>query len=283
MGWASPGTSPGLGVRARSLGQAYRSISTDGEAVLYNPAGLVSMPRFGIQGNYAYTFVGPVHDAGVMLMDSKTLPLAVGLSYFFDAEPFQTFAEHTFAHLAILSLAYPIFSRNLGLGINLSYRNLPKITADGSLHKVSLDTGLTMRFSRWFSVAAVGYNLIPTRVDRVPMGVGLGLSSVVLAHSEEMTPLGVYNGLTLAIDWALNGLLYAESPEHNLSVGAEYLLLTLVPLRVGYQATFAIKKTHRMAFGTGLALGNFGLDLLYSFVIGNVADSIIGFSLQYAT
>ncbi|MEM7402969.1 MAG: hypothetical protein AAF310_02995 [Myxococcota bacterium] len=274
---------PGLGVRAYSLGQAYRSIATDGEAVLYNPAGLVCMPRFAMQGNYAFSFDGPIHDAGIMLVDSKTIPLAVGLSYFFDAEPRQFFDEHTFAHLAILSLAYPIVSRNLGLGVNLSYRNLPKPDGSGAWNKVSLDVGLTMRFSRLFSLAAVGYNLIPTRLERVPMGVGLGLSSVVLAHREERTPLGVYNGLTLAIDWALHGLLYADSPENNLSVGAEYLLLMLVPLRAGYEVTFALKKTHRMNFGTGIAMGNLGLDLLYGFVIGDIGDSIIGFSLQFAT
>lgn len=292
--------SPGLGIRSQSLGEAYRAVATDGEAALYNPGGLVRLRRFGVQGAYGASPAGPVHDAGVLLMDSGTNPfLAAALGYFFDVEPVPP-RQNPFAHLVVLSLASPIVTRNVGFGLNVTYRNLPPFgegegelgDADGGspdderqepLHKISLDTGILTQLGQRVSLAAAAYNLVPTRSARAPMSVGAGISATLLGTWDEASRQGVLDGLTLASDWLMEGLLEEEITAHHFSLGVEYLLLSMVPLRAGYHATFAPQDKHRLALGSGFAWRGFGLDVVWAFLPYDIGDSLIGFALQYGS
>ena len=292
--------SPGLGIRSQSLGEAYRAVASDGEAALYNPGGLVRLRRFGLQGAYAASLAEPVHNAGALIMDSMTNPfLAASLGYFFDAGPVPP-QQNPFAHLLVLSLASPVVTRNVGFGLNISYRNLPPFAegatelddadeglptdeAQEALHKISLDTGILAQLGQRMSLAVAAYNLVPTHNARAPVSVGTGISLALFGTWDEASRQGVLDGLTLAADWLVEGLLAEEATAHHFSLGLEYLLLSMVPLRTGYHATFAPQDKHRLAFGSGVALHGFGLDVVWSFVPYDVGDSLIGFALQYGS
>jgi hypothetical protein len=276
-----------VGARAISLGEAYRATATGNDAIYFNPAGLVVIPRYSPETHYQFDLVQEQHVIDISVVDSKTSPMAAGLAYTFNGElTTRTSLQHT----ATLALAAPVADKYLSVGAGLKYVNVSDAFLGNYLNALSADLGLLSRPFGGLSFAAVGYNLIPIQSARVPLSAGFAtaldlgpLSALIFggspsfgampnaagtASSSTMGDLvGPLSGWTWEVDWHLAfATLYGT--QSRWSVGTEYLLLEMVPLRAGYQYEERAFGTgedddHLVSVGAGFIIPFFGFDIAY--------------------
>lgn len=268
-----------VGTRALSMGEAYRSIASSNDAIYFNPAGLVQLPRYSPEIHYQLNLANEEHQADVSVVDSKTSQFAAGVAYTFDGREFSKRAS--LQHTATLAMAYPFLEKMLCVGAGLKYVNVWDAVVGNYLNALSADVGLLSRLPFGVSLAGVGYNLIPIRSARVPMSAGFAgsidlgpLSAIIWGGEPTFGPMGnaagipamtadgvrgPLSGLVLAFDWHLR-FFSLEGPQHRLSAGLEYLLAEMVPIRAGYQW---LQETddHFVSIGSGFIIPYFGLDV----------------------
>ena len=61
-----------VGARALSLAEAYRATATGNDAIYFNPAGLVVIPRYSPEFHYQLNLVDDRHQIDARVVDSKT-------------------------------------------------------------------------------------------------------------------------------------------------------------------------------------------------------------------
>jgi hypothetical protein len=270
-----------VGVRALSLGEAYRSIATGNDAIYFNPAGLPELKRYAVELHYQLSLVSEQHQLDASLVDSKTSPIAVGLAYTFEGAEFSKRA--TLQHRATLALGYRIFDQLLSVGAGFKYINVSDAIAGNYLNALSADVGVLSRLPGGLSVAAVGYNLVPIQSAHVPISAGFSgtldlgpLSGLIFGGGPRMgqvanaggmstDALGELNGplqdLTVSFDWWVDfATLYG--PQSRLSTGVEYLIAAMVPLRAGYLWD-QLDNDHMVSVGAGFLSPLFGIDVGY--------------------
>ncbi len=244
------------GIRAQSLGGAYRAIANDNNAMHFNPAGLTFFRRFNLDADYIYHERNQLHWTGLSLSDSLTSALAAGLDFHVGVNS-QNPAE--LSYLTGLSLAYPIFDI-LSLGATIKYAYLPKMLSEEAVNQVTGDVGLMLKFPFGLSLAAVGYNLIPTLSKRLPLSVGLGAAfNIGGTPGTAVNPASAYSGFTIAVDWLMRNLTSGDQIKHQLSVGGEYYLFDMIPVRLGY----TWDQAHRISAGLGLFFQSIEIDAFF--------------------
>jgi hypothetical protein len=270
-----------VGVRALSMGEAYRSIATGNDAIYFNPAGLPTLKRYSIETHYQLSLASEQHQLDATVVDSKTSAFALGLGYTFEGAEFTKRA--TLEHKATLAAAYPIFGDVLSIGAGFKYVNVSDAFAGNYLNALSADLGMLSILPGGLSFAAVGYNLVPIQSARAPIsaafsatldfgplsgwlfGGGLQLGEVQTAAGVTKNVLGTSTGplqdLTLSVDWFVDfATIYGT--QSRISSGLEYLVGSSFPLRAGYiwdQKT----KDHIVSAGVGFISSYFGLDVGY--------------------
>lgn len=270
-----------VGTRALALGEAYRSIASSNDAIYFNPAGLVILPRYSPEVHYKLNLYEEEHQADASIVDSKTSSVAAGVAYTFDGRQFTKRAS--LQHTATLAVAYPFLDQMLCAGAALKYVNVWDAVIGNYLNALSADVGVLSKLPGGVSLAAVGYNLIPIKSARVPMSAGFSasldlgpLSALIFGGAPTFGPMqnaggvpsnvsggmmGPLSGLVLAFDWHLR-FFSPEGPQHRLSGGVEYLLLETVPLRAGYE-WMQETDNHLVSVGTGFIVPYFGLDVAF--------------------
>jgi hypothetical protein len=248
------------GIRTQSMGGAYRAVANGNEALHFNPAGLPFFKRFNLDADWIYHTRSQRHWTGMSLSDSLTSSLAAGLDFHVGVN---TQKAAALSYLVGLSLAYPLFDI-FSLGATIKYAYLPKILSEDVVNQVTGDIGLILKLPFGLSLAAVGYNLIPVQSKRLPLSFGLGAAfSLGSKHSGvATTAAAAYSGLTIAADWLIRDLTAKEKMEHQLSVGAEYCVIDMIPVRLGYN--WSIKNNaHRISAGLGLLFRLIEIDILF--------------------
>ena len=269
-----------------------------------NPAGLVVLPRYGGEIHYELDLVREEHQVDVSVVDSKTSMIAAGIGYTFDGQQFTKRAS--LQHTATLALAYPFFNKMLNVGVGLKYVNVSDAFLGNYLNALAADLGVLSRLPFGVSFGAVGYNLLQFQNSsqyqsgRVPLSAGFGasmdfgpLSALVfggtpaqgmvtnvagVATPSTGEPLGPLSGLSIEGDWHMRFLtLYGI--QSRLSVGMEYLLFNLVPLRAGYMFQQE-DEDHRVSVGAGFVVPSFGLDVAYQQSVVIPDERVFGCSLK---
>lgn len=295
-----------VGARALSLGEAYRATATGNDAIYFNPAGLVVIPRYSPEVHYQLDLVEEQHQVDVSVVDSKTSAVAAGIGYTFDGRQFTKRASYQ--HTATLALAYPIFDKLLAVGAGLKYVNVSDAFLGNYLNALSADVGVLSRLPGGLSLAAVGYNLIPIQSGRVPLSAGFAanldlgpLSALIFGGAPALGPMpsaaglpsptslgelqGPLAGLTLEVDWHLNfATLYGT--ESRVSAGLEYLAFNMVPLRAGYlweqgNPGDDLDDDHLVSVGAGFIVPYFGLDVAYQQSVVNLDTRVFAFALKF--
>jgi hypothetical protein len=288
-----------VGVRALSLGEAYRSIATGNDAIYFNPAGIAELKRYALETHYQLSLVSEQHQLDASVVDSKTSPVAVGIAYTFDGAQFSKRA--TFEHRATLALSYQIFAQLLAVGAGFKYVNVSDAIAGNYLNALSADVGVLSRLPGGVSLAAVGYNLIPIRSAVVPLSAGFSatwdlgpVSALVLGGGPRMGPVanaggvgGVAQGelagplqdLTVSVDWYVDFATF-RGPQSRISTGVEYLLLSTVPLRAGYMWD-EFDRDHLVSVGAGFLSPFFGLDVGYRQSVTRLDRGTFAASLKF--
>lgn len=288
-----------VGTRALSMGEAYRALASSNDAIYFNPAGLVQLPRYSAELHYHLNLQQEEHQADVSVVDSQTAQVAAGVSYTFDGRQFSKRAS--LQHTATLAVAYPFLEQMLCVGAGFKYVNVWDAIAGNYLNALSADLGVLSKLPMGVSLAAVGYNLVPIRSARVPLSAGFAanlefgpLSALVFGGEPTFGPLqnaggvpsllaggtrGPLTGLTLEVDWYLR-FFSLQGPQHRLSVGVEYLVLETVPLRAGYQW---VQETgdHFVSVGGGFIVPYFGLDVGFQQSVNHFDARSFSISLKF--
>lgn len=296
-----------VGARALSLAEAYRATATGNDAIYFNPAGLVVIPRYSPEFHYQLNLVDDRHQIDASVVDSKTSKMAAGLGYTFDGR-LQT-RRSSQQHTATLALAFPLLDRLLSVGAGVKYVNVSDAFLGNYLNALSADVGALSRLPFGLSLAAVGYNLIPIQSARVPLSAAfaanldLGPLSALLfggtpsfgatanaAGMPSMSSLGELmgplSGLTLEVDWYVN-LLTLYGAQSRISTGLEYLLFESVPVRLGYlwqeQDPTEGAHEHLVSVGAGFIVPYFGIDVAYqqSVVPDDLEQRVFSCSLKF--
>lgn len=296
-----------IGARALSLSEAYRATATGNDAIYFNPAGLVVIPRYSPEIHYQLDLVDDQHQIDASVVDSKTSKVAAGIGYTFDGR-LQT-GRFSQQHTATLALAVPVFEQLLSVGAGLKYVNVSDAILGNYLNALSADLGALSRLPFGVSLAAVGYNLIPIQSSRVPLSAGFAanldfgpLSALIfggtpsygatanaagLPSTSSMGQMvGPLANLTLEVDWFLKfATLYGT--QSRISTGLEYLILETVPIRVGYlwqeRDPEEGPHDHLVSVGAGFIVPYFGLDVAYqqSVVPENLSKRVFSCSLKF--
>lgn len=243
-----------LGVRALSMGSAYRAVATGNEALFFNPAGMPFFRRFNVDADYIYQTVQTPHLMGVSLVDSVTNDVALGFDFHMGVDSRMT--SSPISYLGTFALAYPI-SDMLAIGASLKYTY-------ETTGKVDANFGLLMKLPFGLSLAIVGYDNFSS--------VGFGSAFNMGATNERSGQASdVYTGLVLAFDWLIkNG--------HQLSVGGEYYLFDLIPLRAGY--TWQKNTQSVVSAGLGLFLKSIELDFVFQQDLNRLEERRLGGALR---
>lgn len=294
-----------VGARALSLSEAYRATATGNDAIYFNPAGLVVIPRYSPEVHYQLDLVDEQHQIDASVVDSKTSAIAAGLGYTFDGRELTKRASQQ--HTATLALATPIFDKYLAVGAGLKYVNVSDAFLGNYLNALSADVGILSRLPGGISFAAVGYNLIPIQSARAPLSAGFAanldlgpLSALIFGGAPSFGPMpnaagtvspssmgdlvGPLSGLTVEVDWHLRfATIYGI--QSRVSSGIEYLAFQSFPLRAGYlweeRDEAEGPDDHLVSVGAGFIVPYFGLDVGYQQSVVNLDERRLAVSLKF--
>jgi len=252
------------GTRPLGMGHAYRSISTGNESIYYNPAGITAIPRYSPEFHYAFNPDRALHEFDLSLVDSLTNAVGVGLGYnFSNREPGD---ETVRGHRATVAISYPIVHGMFHLGTSFKYLNIAHALTGTFVNALTADAGLMLTPGLGLSFAVVGYNVIPITTSEAPLSMAVAASWGI-------------SGLTLAFDWVLD-FESSWPPAMAYHAGAEYFLLDMFPLRIGYEND-QVHDESAISFGLGFQMGWFGIDLGYQQHLERFDDRTVGVSLKF--
>lgn len=215
-----------LGPRQVALGEALRAAAVGSAATTTNPAGVALTRAYVIEGSFGLRPDDDARAVNASVCDSVTSARVAACLYYdyFSSSP-EGGARRV--HELGLTTAVPL-GDHLILGVSHKYRDYEEsgveaMPEDHSTSGYGMDSGMIVRLTSTFNVAAVGYNLIGHDEDQFPMGVGTGLAFFA-------TPT-----FMLAADARWN----LETDDGRWGAGIEYFLTTSggqqgFPLRGGY-------------------------------------------------
>ena len=286
-----------VGTRARSLGGAYRAIATGNDAIYFNPAGLPQLPRYSPEAHYLTDFSLGQQDINISLVDSKSPFVSAGLGYAFSGWDLNN-EQISRSHTATLALAMPLVPGIVNVGTGLKYVNLLDAIIRNPYNILSADLGMLLTIPGGLNLAAVGYNLVPVLSDRMPVSVGLGLawnlgplsalfgSSGTVAGAmpnpagvlqPQATNSGPLRDLGLSLDYHYPA---QRTDQGVLSAGLEYLLMSFVPLRLGYEKDWESQKQHLSA-GAGCIFASFAFDVAFRQNLDWVSERQLSFAFKF--
>lgn len=290
-----------IGVRALSMGEAYRAVATGNDAIYMNPAGLAVIPRYSPELHYSFNLEAEDHQFDLSVVDSKTSVVAAGIGYTFQGREFTR--RTTLQHTATVGIAYPFLPQLFYGGVGVKYVNISDAVVGNYLNALSADVGLLANLPGGVSLAAVGYNLVPINSSDVPLSAAFAvawdlgpLSHLIFGGAPAVgqvapnaagmparvapgNPQGPLSSFTLTLDWYIDIFTF-YGPQSRLSVGWEYLLFGMVPLRAGYLWSQE-KNEQLLSAGAGFIIPYFGLDIAFQQSITRFDDRRFAASLKF--
>lgn len=240
-----------MGVRAQSLGGAIRAQGSSNDVIYYNPAALIKYRRVSPEVDYLYLSNSDAHMLGASVVDSSTTAWGLGLGYNAQFFPKKDIAS---SHTLYAATAMPLGTDWLSLGFSLSYVYDTKIEPDHA-HFFNSDIGLMTSLPIGFSLAIVADHVFTPKSREK----GLGLSIASAFDFSTLLPLP----LSLSFDWSMDDVKSDGDLAHILSTGAQFIVLSILPLRAGLKANLNEDKK-MISLGAGFISGPLHLDGLYS-------------------
>lgn len=239
---------------ARSIGMNYatRSIVDGNDAIFLNPAGMAMGARYNINIDYLHRFDKNVAYPSISLVDSQSCPLAMGLAYSWERAVDKSFSNH---HV-YLALAYQIF-RMMSVGITLKYQH-----GGGNLldfDHFTGDVGILFNPIAGLRLGVIGYNLFSVGEGKEYMPIMLGAS------------IGYLGGSFAASFDFVADFYDKEDTTLRFSVGGEYTIAKMIPLRVGYMWNEE-NDIHRWSIGAGFITPIGNLDIGFRQNVHNTKD-----------
>ncbi len=232
--------------RNLAMGGAYESLGYGGEAIGGNPAALSLAKRYSVDVSGTYDINNQFGVATIALLDSRTTPVAAGISYHF-----ATFggAERRWSHITTLALAYPLAP---WLHVGLSGRHYVLLGAS-STNAITVNAGLVVKPVPFLSLGVSGHNLLTPLNRDVPRYFVASVSGQLFG---QLTPV-----FDLRFD--ANGI----SPRTGFNGGLEWIVAETLPLRFGYEYD-GIAGHQYLGGGIGLQVEGSGIDIAYRHELG---------------
>lgn len=227
------------GIRSLAMGGAHRALGTSNDTLKLNPAGLAIQTRYAIELSYAWSEKYKESRATASAVDSKSGPVAGGLSYELLKSDIEGKAKNL--HRVSLGLGYRAGDM-FALGTTVHYLEGSRDTngANEDIREFSSDFGLLIRLSDYLQFGATWHNFVTSQETGLsPQHIGLGLS-------------GGGQGFVIAFDSKLD--ISEEELVTSYHLGAEYILSRVIPIRLGYmndQRIFASGEIGRENFISG--------------------------------
>ncbi len=235
-----------LHARSLAMGGTYGAQGRAGDSIFGNPASMSLLPVYRVALSGGWSPDSKAGLANVSLVDSKSGPVAAGLSYNFVSAG--RGVDRRDAHITTVATSLPLFDFLLG-GFSTHYvvmngaRNANAMTVDG---------GLVLRFGEMFQLGASGHNLIPIHNPDLPLhwrgSLGLAFQVLNLTADLRMEP-----------DRAVS--------IYDLNAGLELTFISWLPLRGGWSTDFS-DGSHTVSGGLGFDWGSGGLDFAYRQTVG---------------
>lgn len=240
-----------IGVRAQSFGGAIRAQASSNDVIFYNPAGMLKYRRIGTEIDYLQNSSAHSHRIGASIIDSQTSAWALGLAYSGLLRP----QNQKAAHKAYLSLAMPIVTDMFALGGSVHYCYDETIGPSPYANYFNFDVGFLTNLPYGISFAVVADNLSKAKGNEK----GLGLS---VATAFDLGKIISDAPLSLSFDWLMDDVQSDEDLTHVIGAGMQYLMLNILPLRLGFKSSLA-DGTKLLSLGSGILTQSFSLDGLY--------------------
>lgn len=260
-----------LGVRAQSFGGAIRAEASSNDAIFYNPAGIIKKRRLSPDIDYLLDSGANTHRIGASIVDSSTSSWGLGLAY---SGCFLQKSDRPSSHLVYLASAMPIATDMFSLGLSMHYTYDRRFGADSYAHFFNIDAGLLVNIPMGLSMAVVADNLLKAKGHEKNLGLGLGLA-YDLGAILPLVPL------SLSFDWVMDNVKSSEDLGHKLGSGIQYIIVGLVPMRLGYFADLGAHK-NLLSLGTGIIAGGISFDALYQQDLSVGKSRHFGLALRWA-
>jgi hypothetical protein len=243
---------PNFGIQAQSFGGAFRSVANSNDIIFYNPAGIFKNRRVEIDADYHLFLDGPAHNFGASIIDSKTTSWGLGLAY---KAQFHPRTKRVSNHRGYLTVGMPLIKDVFFLGSSVNYLYATDSSADSYRHFFNIDLGVMAILPFGFSFSATLDHLLKPKGPEKDMGLAFA-AALDLKAASLMLPL------TLSFDWLMDDVKNKTNLNHILGYGLQYVLLEVLPLRIGLKSKLKDSR-HAISFGVGLNASMFGIDGVY--------------------
>ncbi len=235
--------------RAKGMGDISVSLTADGNALYWNPAGLADITAMGVSATHMmyvedlnYDFISAYHPIG------KYGVLAIGGLALYSGKIDRTTEDESGNYLgtngtfdtmeSAIAVAWGkqlSSSLSLGVGIKAISQEIADAKASGFAGDLGLKYRLLRRFNTGLSVQNVGSDI---NGDPMPTNIKAGCDTKMLNNSMQ---IGVEGN-------------YGIDKETSLGVGMEYTVMSLVSLRCGYnnRADFSSMSGIHVGVGFGI-------------------------------
>lgn len=281
--WPNPDM---VSVRTLGMGGAGVALADATDGIYINPAGLGRRLRTYIfEGSFAFHPAADSRIFNVGLADCKSNPLvSAGLAYTYFTNPREDDGDlhNITGHVARLGVAMG-WQKKLYLGLMLKYLYLTRpFLADAST--VTIDAGLIWQAHPLVSLSVVGYNLIYNPSNELPISMAVGIA------------VGNQTPFRAAVDWVID-FQSKGSVGHELRVGAEYTIMRIVSIRLGYHLDQVRDRrplvpwlpeegrelSHSLSAGIGFHYRQFGANIAFRQQLAAnelINNRYLGFSIQ---
>ncbi len=211
------------------MGGAHRGVGTSNDTLYLNPAGMAVATRYGVETAYQYSNFSDLTDLNLSAVDSKSGPVAGGFGYTHTRGDADGVAPSLQRYSA--ALAYPLMP-GLAFGVSTKHVRGEYKDAAGDRQEVELTTG------------DAGISLLMAQ----GLGFGVTMQNTVKTDHPLFTPR-IYGagvsfqnpGFVVAADISMNQDT-EDKFKTRYNVGAEYFLMGLYPIRLGYRREPTTKK-----------------------------------------
>ena len=234
-----------MGPRAAGMAEIHRGIGTGNDSLFLNPAGMSLFPRYVVEGFWRRHTGRNETLFSVSLVDSATGPVAGGFAYTYDYAG--SGGSVRSGSRVDVATSYALSERLL---VGSTMRYLQYSTEDGSVRRLTGDTGVLVRLGDGFNFGLVAHNVL-NATDRggvAPRSFGAGVGAVLIQN------------FVLGFDYRIDP--EADDRPASYSIGAEYFFLGHFALRGGWIRDDRLDD-RRFSIGGTYVEEAYGLDVSY--------------------
>ena len=276
-------------VRGTGLANAVVANATGTSAVWHNPAAIADSMMYAIDAIYRYQHNDNTHGFQVNILDMKSNNyVGVQIGYMYEHSNLNGASQH-YNHVR-LGLGIPLATDIVSIGVTGAYEHIKCTGGNSSSSGAAPDAIENNRTGLSMGTMDVGLMIRPTKY----LSIGFATTNLFVGDYKDLMPRMIATGIAFnSLELGLNVMFEASfnlsaakiKNTGAFSVGLEYVLQNMFPLRLGYRYEM-LGEIHVLSAGLAFrdSGGRFGLDLAYQHIFEPVNNNDIfqaGFSAYF--